>query len=134
MSPAATSCERFRLVTIAPPERDEFLRPHAGSVALRRDHRGAPRLSARRSPAPSHPRDESADLPAGAPTEGRIEIRQWFVKKENPWLGRERPRERDALLLTAGQLANATPLEPGEIHQLEGARHVAPKDLSARSQ
>ena len=35
----------------------------------------------------------------------RIKIASGFVRRQNQWIGSERPRQRDALLLAAGKLA-----------------------------
>ena len=47
---------------------------------------------------------QPADFEAHVAAQIGIEIGQWFIEQQDVGLGRQRPRERDALLLTAGQL------------------------------
>src|SRR5438876_11200525 len=54
--------------------------------------------------------------------ERRVEIRQWLVEQQDARLGRERARQRDALLLAAGQLLDLASLVAGQINECERFR------------
>ncbi len=60
-----------------------------------------------------------------------VEVGQRLVEQQDLRLDRESARDRHALLLAPGKLAGAARLEPGELHQLEHGRHLAP-DVVAR--
>jgi hypothetical protein len=70
------------------------------------------------------------DLAASPLAERGIEVRERLVEEEHPGLRRERPRERDPLLLPARELPDPAPLVPGEVHQRErrgdARRELAP--------
>ena len=69
------------------------------------------------------------DLEALAELE--VERAERLVEEEHVGLVDERPRERDALLLAAGQLVGAALLVAGQVDQLEDLAGPAP-DLVAR--
>ena len=60
-----------------------------------------------------------------------IEIRQRLVEQQHLGLDRDGARERDALLLAAGELVRPARAEFGEAHQVERGGDVA-RDLVAR--
>src|SRR5439155_8301901 len=66
--------------------------------------------------------DDFAQLVARPLPERRVEIRQWFVEQQDARLGRERARQRDALLLAAGQLLDLASLVAGQINECERFR------------
>ncbi len=76
------------------------------------------------------PHEQRAQLGDEPLAERPVERAERFVEHEEPRLGRERAGERDALLLAARELADASTLEPGESDQRErGAVRVS---ISAR--
>ena len=48
-----------------------------------------------------------------------VHRRERLVEQQHLRVARERPRERDALLLAAGELARQRDLEPAEVDELE---------------
>jgi hypothetical protein len=54
----------------------------------------------------------------------RIERAERLVEQQHLRLHGQRPRERDALALAAGQLMRITIGEPVELHELEQFRHL----------
>ncbi len=54
-----------------------------------------------------------------------VERPERLVQEQHPGPQHERARERDALLLAAGELVRLSPLEAGELHELEHLRHRA---------
>ena len=75
--------------------------------------------------------DEIADLAPGPLPQRGIEIRERLVQQQHARLRRQRPGERHALLLAAGELADAPALEAGEVHQRERPRDPALQLLPA---
>jgi hypothetical protein len=77
--------------------------------------------------------DDAFQLPPRALAQGRIEVGERLVEQEDARLRRERARDRHALLLASGDLTDAPPLEPRQIHGREGlgdaAFHVRPRHL-----
>ena len=65
------------------------------------------------------PHEQRAQLGDEPLAQRPVERAQRFVEHEEPRLGRERARQRDALLLAARELADAPTLEPGESDQRE---------------
>ena len=53
----------------------------------------------------------------------RVEGAERLVEQEDGRVQDQRARQRDALLLAAGELAGAALLEAGQLHQLEGLAH-----------
>ena len=49
----------------------------------------------------------------------RVHGRERLVQQQHPGLARQRPRQRHALLLAAGQLGGAALLQPGQAQPLE---------------
>ena len=47
--------------------------------------------------------------------------------------GRKRPRQRDALLFTAGEIGDGTVLKAREIHEVQDLVHALPHEISAPS-
>src|SRR5258708_39821572 len=87
----------------APAERVDDL-----GVVCRHDERRAELL---------HPREELDDLPA----RDRVEVARWLVGDEHARPVDERTRDRDALLLTTGELAREVPPAVGPPDQAGGA-------------
>ena len=52
-----------------------------------------------------------------------IEIGKWLVEEEKPWLEHDRARNRDPLLLTAGELARVAACKIGQTNELEDAAY-----------
>ena len=52
----------------------------------------------------------------------RVDVRPRLVEQDDAGLGRERARERDALLLAAGELVRVAALEPVEADEREHLR------------
>ena len=77
------------------------------------------------------PYEERAQLGDEALAERAIERAQWLVEHEQPRFGRERAGERDPLLFSARELADAATLEAGEPDQREGVAGAG-VDLGAR--
>ena len=65
--------------------------------------------------------------PAQLPADLRVERAEGFVQQQHLGLDRERAGERDALALSAGELARIAVREPAELHELE-QRHHLPSD------
>ena len=57
-------------------------------------------------------------IPQRRPESG-VERREWFVEQHEPRARRERPGERDALLLTTGQLVRVALAETFEPHEFQ---------------
>ena len=55
-----------------------------------------------------------------------VERAERLVEQEHPWVTDDRARERDPLLLAAGQLARLAGLPPGEADELEDLGHPRP--------
>ena len=68
----------------------------------------------------ANPVDQRPEFTTGPLAERRIQIGKRLVQEQHAGLGSQRPREGDALLLSAGQSAHPPTLEPREIHQREG--------------
>ena len=66
--------------------------------------------------------DQLADLPAGALAQRGVQIGERLVQQEHPRLGGQRTGQRHALLLPAGELVHAAPLQARQVDQLERAR------------
>src|SRR5207247_6634243 len=64
--------------------------------------------------------------------QGRVQVRQRLVQEQHPRLGRERPRQRHALLLSPRELLHAPPLEPLETDEREYLRHLGVVRPSSR--
>ncbi len=52
-------------------------------------------------------------------TQGPVERREWLVEQENRWMGGERSRHGNALLLTAGHLARQAIGEGREADEID---------------
>ncbi len=63
--------------------------------------------------------DHLAQFATGPLAQGGIEVRERLVEQEDARLRRQRTRQRHALLLPAGELADAPALQAGEVHLLE---------------
>ena len=72
----------------------------------------------------------AADLGARLERELRVEIRQRLVHQDQRRLDDDRARDRDPLLLAAGELARQLVLLPDELDELERAldarRRISP--------
>ena len=75
-----------------------------------------------------------ADLDADLLAQFGVEIGERFVEQKHVGLHGERPGERDALLLAAGELARVALVEPGQAHEPQGLgdprRAVGGSDLA----
>ncbi len=71
------------------------------------------------------PANDVADLAPRPFAECRVEVGQRLVEQEHARLGGQRPRQRDPLLLPAGELPDAAQAVPLEIHQGERPVHPA---------
>ncbi len=76
-------------------------------------------------------RIELAHLPSRPLAERGVEVGQGLVEQQHPWLRGQRASQRHPLLLPTRELADPAPLEPGEVDQLQGARHAAPQLVAA---
>ena len=76
---------------------------------------------------------QGADILAQLLAQFGVEIGERLVEKQDVRLDDERASERDALLLTAGELARIAFAERGEIDQVENAPSTRRRDLVARN-
>src|SRR5882672_6512289 len=83
---------------------------------------------------------EPTDLVPHLEPQLRVEVAERLVHQDERRLGDDRARERDALLLAAGELRRIALRQSGQLHQLEGAVDAAidlgprdPADLEAEA-
>ncbi len=74
-------------------------------------------------------RDELAEAGEDRRHPGRVEVRRGLVEDDDPRLGRERPGDREALLLPAGERRGAALLEAGEAREGQRLRDPPPHPL-----
>src|SRR2546428_224973 len=70
------------------------------------------------------PLDERPQLAPRPLPQARVQVRQRLVQEQHARLGRERPRQRHALLLPSRELLHAPLLEPLEPDEPEDLRHL----------
>src|SRR6266542_1281071 len=68
---------------------------------------------------------EAADLEAHLEAQLRVEVAERLVHEDEWRLGDDRARERDALLLPAGELRGIAPAHAAQLDELKGARDAA---------
>ncbi len=68
---------------------------------------------------------DQRDLVSQLGTQLRVDVRPRLVEQHDARSGRERPRERDALLLAAGELVGVPPAQPAEVDERKESRNAA---------
>ena len=62
---------------------------------------------------------DAADLRAHGHAELGVQVGQRLVKKQDAWLHHQRPGQRHALLLAAGELIGHAAFHARQLHQLQ---------------
>ncbi len=75
---------------------------------------------------------QALQLEAHALAQLRVEVGEGFVEQEQLRLHDQRPREREALLLAAGELGRLAVGELVELHRPEDAQHLVPDFLPGK--
>ena len=78
----------------------------------------------------SHSEEQHAQLGDEAVAQRPVERTERFVEHEESGLRRERPGERDSLLLAPGEFRDPPVGEPGEAHEVEGLGDPCLRDVA----